>query len=178
MDVRITMYITNGNIVIRNATACDAHLLCTWWNDGKIMAHAGYPYGIGCTEQEILKNLLTDTDYNRRLIVEVNGIPAGEMNYRTIAEGTAELGIKICNSSQQNKGLGTLSLTLLINDLFTNLKYDAIVLDTNAKNTRAQHVYEKLGFRKVALHLNSWKNQLGEWQSSIDYKITKAEFHP
>ena len=58
------------------------------------------------------------------------------------------------------------------------MKYEAIVLDTNAKNTRAQHVYEKIGFRKVALHLNSWKNQLGEWQSSIDYKITKAEFHP
>lgn len=172
------MYISNGNIVIRNATESDVPLLCTWWNDGKIMAHAGFPNGIGCTEQEILNSLLTDSDHNRRLIVEVEGIPAGEMNYRTIADGTAGIGVKICDASQQNKGLGTLLLTLLINDLFANKKYEAIVLDTNAKNTRAQHVYEKIGFRKVALHLNSWKNQLGEWQSSIDYKITKAEFHP
>lgn len=172
------MYISNGNIVIRNATESDVPLLCNWWNDGKIMTHAGFPNGIGCTEQEILNSLLTDSDHNRRLIVEVEGVPAGEMNYRAIADSTAEIGVKICDASKQNKGLGTQLLTLLINDLFTNMKYEAIVLDTNAKNTRAQHVYEKLGFRKVALHLNSWKNQLGEWQSSIDYKITKAEFHP
>ena len=31
---------------------------------------------------------------------------------------------------------------------------------------RAQHVYEKLGFRKTAVHYNSWKNQLGEMESS------------
>lgn len=171
------MYLAKGNLVIRNATAEDSRTLCNWWNDGKIMAHAGFPNGIGCTEQEILEKLLTDTDVNRRLILDIDGVPSGEMNYRTIADGTAEIGIKICDADQQEKGFGTLVLTLLINYLFVNMGYHTIVLDTNAKNTRAQHVYEKIGFRKVALHLNSWRNQLGEWQSSIDYELTKAEFH-
>ncbi|WP_279306871.1 hypothetical protein [Paenibacillus pseudetheri] len=39
------MYIENGNLVIRNATANDVPLLYSWWNDGKIMAHAGFPNG-------------------------------------------------------------------------------------------------------------------------------------
>lgn len=51
-----------------------------------------------------------------------------------------------------------------------------ILLDTNLKNTRAQHVYEKLGFQKTAVHGNSWKNQLGERQSSIAYELSKEEY--
>lgn len=153
------MYIENENLVIRNATANDVPLLYSWWNDGRIMAHAGFPNGIGCTEQAILENLLADTDLNRRLILDIEGVPSGEMNYRTIADGTAEIGIKICDSNEQDKGFGTVFLTMLI-----------------TKNSRAQHVYENIGFRKVALHLNSWRNQLGEWQSSMDYELTRAEF--
>ena len=44
------------------------------------------------------------------------------------------------------------------------------------KTQRAQHVYEKLGFRKTAVHYNSWKNQLGEMESSVDYELTADEF--
>ena len=51
-----------------------------------------------------------------------------------------------------------------------------IVLDTNVKNTRAQHVYEKLGFRKVRTRIDDWRDQLGELQSSIDYELTAEDF--
>ena len=51
-----------------------------------------------------------------------------------------------------------------------------IFLDTNLNNTRAQHVYEKLGFKKVAIHNDSWRNQLGELQSSVDYELTIDDF--
>lgn len=170
------MYIEDGNLIIRNATAQDAPLLCGWWNDGRIMAHAGFTNGIGCTEQEIIESLLRDTDLDRRLILNIDGIPSGEMNYRTIADGIAEIGIKICDIKQQDKGFGTQLLIMLIHYLFMNRDYHTIVLDTNTKNIRAQRVYEKIGFRQIALHINSWKDQLGEWQSSIDYQLRKAEF--
>ena len=52
-----------------------------------------------------------------------------------------------------------------------------IILDTNLNNTRAQHVYEKLGFKKVRVKNNSWKNQLGEWQSSVDYELVEENFN-
>ena len=64
---------------------------------------------------------------------------------------------------------------MLINELF-HMGAKIIILDTNINNTRAQHVYEKLGFKKVKVRYDSWKNQLGELQSSIDYELTKDNF--
>ena len=54
--------------------------------------------------------------------------------------------------------------------------YTNIILDTNLKNTRAQHVYEMLGFQKVRINENSWTNQVGEVQSSVDYELVHENF--
>ncbi len=43
---------------------------------------------------------------------------------------------------------------MLIEKLFS-MDYELIFLDTNLKNTRAQHVYELLGFKKIAINENS-----------------------
>ena len=85
------------------------------------------------------------------------------------------IGIKICESDYQEKGIGRVVLSMLIEEMF-RMGANVIFLDTNLKNTRAQHVYEKLGFRKTAVHYNSWKNQLGEMESSVDYELTADEF--
>lgn len=65
---------------------------------------------------------------------------------------------------------------MLINDLFKDFGYKKIVLDTNVNNLRAQHVYEKLGFQKLRVNVDVWKNQLGELQSSIDYELEEKDF--
>lgn len=171
------MFLKHDYLVIRNAAAYDAQLLCDWWNDGKIMSHAGFPNGLGITEHEILKKLEKNNDLNRRLILEISAVPVGEMNYRTAENNVAEIGIKICDFSQQDKGYGTIFLTMLINALFSEMGYYKIILDTNLNNTRAQHVYEKIGFRKIAVRHHSWRNQLGEIQSSIDYELTRNQFN-
>jgi RimJ/RimL family protein N-acetyltransferase len=172
------MLITHGNLTIRNATAIDAPQLGKWWRDGKVMAHAGFPNGLTTSDEEIADNLATDTDESRRLIIEVDSLPVGEMNYRNKGNHTAEIGIKICNFSMQEKGHGTKFICMLIDALFGGYGYEKIILDTNLNNKRAQHVYEKIGFRKVGERINSWKNQLGEPQSSVDYELTKTEYVP
>ena len=53
---------------------------------------------------------------------------------------------------------------------------EKIILDTNANNKRAQHVYEELGFTKLRVRENSWKNQLGELQSVIDYEMYQVGY--
>lgn len=40
--------------------------------------------------------------------------------------------------------------------MFSNYGYKKIILDTNLNNTRAQHVYEKLGFKKVRVKIRAW----------------------
>lgn len=170
------MRLQDRSLVIREAAAEDAKLLWRWWNDGKVMEHAGFPRGLGISEEEVVE-LLTDGDPNQhRLILEVDSRPVGEMNYRDLGDGTAQIGIKICDFQQQGKGYGPRFLRLLIRHLFEEAGYSKIVLDTNLKNTRAQHVYEKLGFRKVRTRINAWKDQLGELQSAVDYELTAEDF--
>lgn len=168
------MLLKDHNLTIRPATKDDAGILCTWWNDGHVMAHAGFPNGLGTAPEAIVESLAKDGDTTgRRLILEVDSTPVGEMSYRNLGSDVVEIGIKICDSARQGKGLGTRFLKLLIAYLFDELGFEKVVLDTNLKNTRAQHVYEKLGFRKVGVRIHSWKDQLGRLQSAVDYELTQ-----
>ena len=196
------MYIQNSNLTIRDATADDAKQLAEWWNDGAVMAHAGFPLGLGTTAEKVAESLALDRDdTRRRLIIKVDSVRVGEMSYRrvdtvksnTAADAgntakasdpqaadmpltqTAEIGIKICNPEYQNRGIGKQLLRMLISELF-RMGYQRIILDTNLKNTRAQHVYEQLGFRRLRFNIDSWRDQLGEPQSSIDYELCQSDF--
>jgi len=153
-----SMYLTYENLTIRNAQEKDSQLLADWWNDGKIMAHAGFPKGLGTTAEEVRQKLLSDSDGDgRRLIMEHGGDTIGEMSYRNIGNRTAEIGIKICDFSSQEKGYGKILLSLLIRELF-RCGFGKIVLDTNLNNTRAQHVYEELGFKRLRIRRDCWRD--------------------
>ena len=158
------------NLTIRDAVAADAAQLAAWWNDGAVMAHAGFPLGLGTTVEKVIAGL-----GNGRLVLEENERLIGEACYRKVGEGIAEIGIKICETDCQNRGLGRIILSMLIAWLFER-GYEKIVLDTNLTNLRAQHVYESLGFRKLRINYDSWTDQLGNKQSAVDYELTKDCF--
>ena len=67
------MLLQHKDLTIRNVTMEDAPQLENWWNDGKIMAHAGFPLGTGKTAEEIAAKIAQDTDESRRLILEQSG---------------------------------------------------------------------------------------------------------
>ena len=170
------MDIIKGDIRIRNAGEADCEQLAAWWNDGVVMVHAGFPLGLGTTAEKVREDLAADSDaVGRRLIIEYKGSPIGEMNYRNMGNRTAEIGIKICDASFQEKGLGRVILSLFIKELLS-MGYSKIILDTNLKNLRAQHVYEKLGFRRLRVNIDSWEDQLGVMQSSVDYELIPEDF--
>ena len=170
------MNISFDRICIRNAGFADCQQLADWWNDGAVMAHAGFPKGIGTTPDEVGRKIAQDCDdKGRRLIIEYCGRSIGEMSYRNIGDQTAEIGIKICVSEYQDKGLGRIILSLFIKELFS-MGFTKIVLDTNLKNLRAQHIYELLGFQKLRVNYDSWTDQLGERQSSVDYELIPQSF--
>ena len=166
----MSMKIQYENLTIRQAECADAKQLAAWWNDGAVMAHAGFPNGLGTTEDEVVKGL-----GNGRMVIEESTRLIGECNYRNVSDGVAEIGIKICETDCQNRGVGRKVLSMLLGWLFRN-GYSKIVLDTNLANTRAQHVYESLGFRKVRTNIDSWKDQLGQLQSSVDYELVEKNF--
>ena len=159
-----------GNISVSTARAEDVPQLVAWWNDGSVMAHAGFPNGLGTTVEHETSRLKES-----RLMIWEGGRPIGECNFRAAGEQTAEIGIKICETDCQNRGVGRIVLSLLIKYLFKQGN-EKIVLDTNLNNLRAQHVYESLGFRKLRVNIDSWKDQLGRPQSSVDYELTQENF--
>ena len=182
------MRLEQGKLCIKNAEKEDCKQLVSWWNDGAVMAHAGFPNGLGTNEEKVQKQIAADSDDTRRhLVIWYDGNRIGEMSYAnlgdsleetgedTIENRTADIGIKICNSTFQEKGLGKIVLSMLIRELFSR-GYTKIVLDTNLKNKRAQHVYERLGFQKVNIRMDAWIDQVGEKQSVVDYELTKEHF--
>lgn len=173
---RMSMLLQCKNLTIRNAEADDARQLEAWWNDGRIMAHAGFPLGSGEKAEEIAARIARNTDEDRRLILELDGRAVGEMCHRRVDRETAEIGIKICDFSLHDRGLGKRYLSMLIRALFEDLGCRKIVLDTNLENLRAQHVYERLGFRRVRVNTDAWRDQLGRLQSSADYELTPENF--
>jgi len=158
------------NLTVRTAETKDAEQLAAWWNDGTIMEHAGFPNGLGITVEQVIQGMRED-----RLVLEENGRLIGEACYRTIGANVAEIGIKICETDCQNRGVGRIILSMLLWHLFDS-GVEKVVLDTNLNNLRAQHVYETLGFRKVRTNIDSWIDQLGRLQSSVDYELTKDDF--
>lgn len=99
------------------------------------MAHAGFPNGTGQTAEEIINSLKNDTDdIYRLLIIDIDGIAIGEMNYRNKGSGMVEIGIKICDFSKQNKGIGKILLSMLIASLFNEMGYTKIIINTNSNN--------------------------------------------
>lgn len=160
---------------IREAKIDDARLLLLWWNNGKVMEHAGFPYGLETTEERI-KLLLEKKDNNYRHIIEYDNKPIGEMNYIDLGKDVCDIGIKICDFSFQNKGYGKKILSLFISTLFKELNYKKIILSTDIKNLRAQHVYERLGFKKVKIFYDSWTDQLGKLRTSVSYELIEEDF--
>ena len=49
------MNIKYNHLCIRNAEKKDCEQLAAWWNDGTVMAHAGFPNGLGTSAAEIEK---------------------------------------------------------------------------------------------------------------------------
>ena len=165
------MYLHQNELTIRDALPADAPLLCRWWNDGKVMEHAGFPQGLGTSVEKIIQKLLEPDNRTHLLIIESEGLPIGEMNWRREESDHAEIGIKICESDRQEKGFGSRLIAMLCRDLFANRGIARITLNTMLENQRAQHVYEKLGFVKTGVRENCWRDQTGKLRTAVDYQL-------
>ena len=169
------MKLAHDDLLIRNAEDIDVPRLVMWWNDGEIMAHAGFPLGLNTTLQKVAKQIEDDDENLRQhLIIEISGKPVGEMSYK-ITGNIAEIGIKICEKDYQDKGYGKKLLSMLISELFAR-GHQKIVLGTNYRNKRARHVYNELGFEEVEIRRDSFIDQLGEPQTSVYCELLPQNF--
>lgn len=182
MKEQTKILVQKNNLTIRSAEIMDAELLTTWRNDGTVMAHAGFPKGLNQTVEETIEQINKNKQRLSQIcIIEVDGIPIGEMSY-SIGNRFAEIGIKICDDSYQNQNLGTKFIEMLVEYLFTNevLNYavpiDKIILDTNKNNECARHVYEKIGFLELRMNEDAWEDQNSQLQYSVNYEMSRERY--
>lgn len=165
------------NIIIRNATIDDATILYHWWNDGRVMAHAGFYDGLKISLDDVIEQLKTENDPKEkcRFIIEIDQQKIGEMIYFHRSANLAEIGIKICELTYQNKGYGKILLSMLISELF-KYNYKQIKITTNINNKRARHVYESLGAKLHQIEKDAYKDSRGQLQTAYDYRLNKDDF--
>ncbi|MCL2236221.1 MAG: GNAT family N-acetyltransferase [Defluviitaleaceae bacterium] len=169
------MILTSGNLTLRSAEVKDAPTLGKWWRDGTVMAHAGFPNGLPITDEKIEDNIKTKAGGINLMILEVGGVAIGETHYKDKGDGICAIGIKICDFSQQGKGYGSRFLTMLIRELFGDLGFTQITLDTGDDNIPAQKTYERQGFVKTG-EVIEWTDSVGEHRKALCYKLDKNNF--
>lgn len=164
------------NLAVRRAVPKDAPLLAAWWNDGRLMAHAGFPNGTGQTAAQVEEELRSDAGRRRcRLILEKDQMPVGEMIcFATEEKGTVGIGIKI-GVEHQNQGMGKRYLSLVLAALFAG-GCQKVILDTDIENRRAQHVYEALGFRRRTVCPDAFRDPSGRLHTTIVYFLRPTDF--
>ena len=169
-------------ITLRSATVDDVDQLARWWADGKIMAHAGFPNGIQTDKAKIIADInaakeIESPPFERLIISRNDNINIGEMSYRETDKDIYEVGIKICDFSQHNRGFGQVCMELLLEYLFVDRHASKVILDTNTRNRGAQRFYERLGFTKIGVRKYCFVDQLGRMQSAVDYEYTKDDYY-
>ena len=106
---------------------------------------------------------------NRYFAVMLCGRVIGEVGLRHIdaVEKECELSIHLQNDSVKNRGYGTQAERLAIRYAFDELGMERILANCIEKNTRSQHVLEKLGFayagegdgfKKYRLERKAWES--------------------
>ena len=134
------------------------------------MAHAGFPEGLGTTEEKVIAGL-----GNGHMVIEENARLIGECNFRDVADGGAEIGIKTSHRATIaiailkdycGIGIGSAMFEELV-AAAQNRGTEIMELEFIEGNERAKHLYEKFGFRIVSERPNAFKLKDGTHLSEI-----------
>lgn len=88
---------------------------------------------------------------------------------------SAEFHIMIGNQQKQNCGAGTFAVRTMLDHAFYNMNMHRIELTVLVSNQRAQHVYEKCGFKKEGVLRQAYFKQ-GKFEDVYQYAVLREEY--
>ncbi|GLX66221.1 GNAT family N-acetyltransferase [Paenibacillus glycanilyticus] len=153
-----------GEISLRTLEAEDAKRLVHWLSDPVVLAYYGgrdKPHDAAMVQEHFYQ----EPDENTRCIIQSGGTDIGYLQFyeieaeeRKIYGLADEKDVKIYGMDQfigepsyWNKGIGSALIRETVRYLEQERGARTIVMDPQAWNSRALHVYEKAGFKKVKL---------------------------
>lgn len=145
------MQLIGDKVRIRTMKRPDVPCLVKWKNDAEIADFVrGAPihttYDI---ENKIYEKGLSEHNAVRLIIETLPGLPIGFISVTDIDKENqkADIGMLIGDKNYWDQGYGYDSLITLLKHLFFDLGFNRIGLEVFAHNSRAQKVYEKIGFQ-------------------------------
>lgn len=88
---------------------------------------------------------------------------------------SAELHIMIGNKENRGKGIGTFAVRAMVHHAFFNMNLHRVELTVLESNSRARHLYEKVGFVEEGLKRKA-KYKNGEFVDMLLYSILKEDY--
>ncbi|GEM_PF-456688 len=168
---------------IRRTRMKDASVLAKWWNDGRLMASVGFPYGLGIPLEKVEKQLETmsqNEDATRIVLIcdKETKHAIGELSYghHDKRHKTMRIGMKIAEPDYQKKGYGEETLRGFVEYLFETYGLEAILIDTFCENHPARKLYEKLGAKTLSVEKDYWTNKEGKSYDVIFYSLDKKTY--
>lgn len=159
------MILKGEKVVLRPVRMSDAPRFVKWFNDKSINKFLLIRHLTLVEERKYIKQRLKSPSKDKLhfCIDTKQGRHIGACGVDDIQKRNrrAEIGIVIGDKAFWNQGLGTDTMSTLINFAFDKLKLHRLSLDVYNYNPRAIKLYKKLGFKKegVAREGNFWNGK-------------------
>ena len=103
------------------------------------------------SDEKVAKYIQRQKDLNRVILAIMSDDEiVGEIIIKNIEEGKcATMGLALKNASYKDQGIGTAAEKLAVRYVFDEFDIPVLYADTIKKNTRSQHVLEKVGFTLI-----------------------------
>lgn len=144
------MIIKGEKVLLKPLTRDLCHEIYKEYVADPMMTDEAYEYSVENTDRYFNSRI---NDQNRRIFaIIVNNVAIGEVQIKYINSivKKANLGILLVNDSVKGKGYGTEAEKLIINYAFLNMGLNTLYADAVLRNTRSQHIMQKLGFNYIS----------------------------
>lgn len=148
----MTLVLDSVQIVLGPLREDDVPVLFRWINDRALVIHSA-PFRPVSWNEHVAWFADIQSRADTRIFgirLKESGALVGSCQLHSIdtAKETAELQIRIGETSAQGRGLGTEAVRQLLDIAFSELGLRAVTLQVFARNARAIRVYEKAGFKR------------------------------
>lgn len=162
---------------IRKAMDCDADVEFFYrlWTNPEVMTMVGFPQGlrITCDEIRAMFERANDSEYNRRLEVEIitTGTPIGECKLGLPDDqGISETDVKLLPEYWAN-GYGTEIKRGLVDYLFRNTECKAVKATPNKNNIASQKMQEAVGGKQVAEGIFRFPEEMRDYTCDVPHYV-------
>lgn len=169
--------IQGERIVLRAIEREDLPNYVQWLNDPTVLEHFGHFLPLSLApEEQWYEAMLKDSNV-RNFAIEFEGRHVGGAGFNNIdgRNANAEVGLFVGLPELWDRGLGHDVLRTLLRFGFEQMNLHRIYLRVFAKNERAVHLYEKVGFQ----HEGRWREaefRHGRYQDIMWMSILREEW--